>query len=69
MLPEHLNVMWNVVAFQQQMRPQREGQKKRKQTPGAADEPESKMGKTDTAGDKTANGMKPHFLFVSERVY
>nr|XP_055060001.1 A-kinase anchor protein 8-like isoform X1 [Misgurnus anguillicaudatus] len=37
----------------QQTRPQREGQKKRKQTPGPADEPESKMNKTDTSGDKT----------------
>uniref|UniRef100_A0A673J5L0 A-kinase anchor protein 8-like n=1 Tax=Sinocyclocheilus rhinocerous TaxID=307959 RepID=A0A673J5L0_9TELE len=32
------------------------GQKKRKQTLSAADEPESKMGKTDTAGDTTATG-------------
>ncbi|XP_056624320.1 A-kinase anchor protein 8-like [Triplophysa dalaica] len=40
---------------QQQTRPQREGQKKRKQTLGAADEPESKMGKTDMAGVKAAN--------------
>ncbi|KAI7811130.1 putative A-kinase anchor protein 8-like [Triplophysa rosa] len=40
---------------QQQTRPQRDGQKKRKQTLGAADEPESKMGKTDMAGAKAAN--------------
>uniref|UniRef100_A0A673J5I9 A-kinase anchor protein 8-like n=1 Tax=Sinocyclocheilus rhinocerous TaxID=307959 RepID=A0A673J5I9_9TELE len=38
----------------QQVKAQRDGQKKRKQTLSAADEPESKMGKTDTAGDTTA---------------
>lgn len=54
-----------VVYQQQQMRPQRDGQKKRKQTPGAADEPESKMGKTEMAGDRSANGIKPQFMCVS----
>ncbi|KAL6482547.1 hypothetical protein MHYP_G00106270 [Metynnis hypsauchen] len=40
----------------QQVKPQRDGQKKRKQTLTASDEPESKMGKTETAGDeKTSN--------------
>ncbi|XP_016308274.1 A-kinase anchor protein 8-like isoform X2 [Sinocyclocheilus anshuiensis] len=37
-----------------QVKAQRDGQKKRKQTLSAADEPESKMGKTDTAGDTAA---------------
>uniref|UniRef100_A0A3P8ZZI5 C2H2 AKAP95-type domain-containing protein n=1 Tax=Esox lucius TaxID=8010 RepID=A0A3P8ZZI5_ESOLU len=35
---------------------QRDGQKKRKQTVTAADEPESKMNKTETAGGETAKG-------------
>uniref|UniRef100_A0A8B9JDG4 A kinase (PRKA) anchor protein 8-like n=1 Tax=Astyanax mexicanus TaxID=7994 RepID=A0A8B9JDG4_ASTMX len=40
----------------QQVKPQRDGQKKRKQTLTASDEPESKMGKTETTGeDKTGN--------------
>ncbi|XP_012987500.2 LOW QUALITY PROTEIN: A-kinase anchor protein 8-like [Esox lucius] len=42
---------------QQQQKPgggQRDGQKKRKQTVTAADEPESKMNKTETAGGETA---------------
>lgn len=65
--------MASVVFQQQQTRPQREGQKKRKQTLGAADEPESKMGKTDMAGVKAANGIQPQFMcfavtFVSERL-
>ncbi|XP_016100317.1 A-kinase anchor protein 8-like isoform X1 [Sinocyclocheilus grahami] len=34
-----------------QVKAQRDGQKKRKQTLSATDEPESKMGKTDTTGD------------------
>ncbi|XP_030636191.1 A-kinase anchor protein 8-like [Chanos chanos] len=42
-----------------QVKPQRDGQKKRKQTPSAADEPESKMGKTETIGaDKTNDSVE-----------
>ncbi|KAF4075535.1 hypothetical protein AMELA_G00235480 [Ameiurus melas] len=37
---------------------QRDGQKKRKQTPTTADEPESKMGKTETEGDDKAEKAK-----------
>uniref|UniRef100_A0A8C2BAN8 A kinase (PRKA) anchor protein 8-like n=1 Tax=Cyprinus carpio TaxID=7962 RepID=A0A8C2BAN8_CYPCA len=37
-----------------QVKAQRDGQKKRKQTLSAADEPESKMGRTEPAGDTTA---------------
>uniref|UniRef100_A0A9J7Z0I5 A kinase (PRKA) anchor protein 8-like n=1 Tax=Cyprinus carpio carpio TaxID=630221 RepID=A0A9J7Z0I5_CYPCA len=37
-----------------QVKGQRDGQKKRKQTLSAADEPESKMGRTEPAGDTTA---------------
>ncbi|XP_051559701.1 A-kinase anchor protein 8-like isoform X2 [Myxocyprinus asiaticus] len=39
----------------QQVKSQRDGQKKRKQTLSAAGEPESKMGKTDATGDKPVN--------------
>ncbi|XP_046693111.1 A-kinase anchor protein 8-like isoform X1 [Silurus meridionalis] len=38
----------------QPVKPQRDGQKKRKQTPTSADEPESKMGKTESEGDDPA---------------
>ncbi|XP_051982075.1 A-kinase anchor protein 8-like isoform X2 [Xyrauchen texanus] len=38
-----------------QVKSQRDGQKKRKQTLRAAGEPESKMGKTETTGDKHVN--------------
>lgn len=41
---------------QQQQKGQRDGQKKRKQTLSATDEPESKMGKTETAREKRASG-------------
>lgn len=34
------------------MKPQRDGQKKRKQTLTEGDEPESKMNKTDAGGDE-----------------
>ncbi|KAL1281588.1 hypothetical protein QQF64_000391 [Cirrhinus molitorella] len=37
-----------------QVKGQRDGQKKRKQTPSANDEPESKMGKTETAAEAAA---------------
>lgn len=40
----------------QQVKGQRDGQKKRKQTLSATDEPESKMGKTETAREKRASG-------------
>ncbi|XP_072514018.1 A-kinase anchor protein 8-like isoform X2 [Salminus brasiliensis] len=40
----------------QQAKPQRDGQKKRKQTLTASDEPESKMGKTETTGDGDDGG-------------
>ncbi|XP_060755302.1 A-kinase anchor protein 8-like isoform X1 [Neoarius graeffei] len=48
----------------QPVKPQRDGQKKRKQTPTTADEPESKMGKTESEGDKadkadTAKAAEP----------
>ncbi|KAI4888192.1 hypothetical protein NFI96_018643 [Prochilodus magdalenae] len=39
----------------QQVKPQRDGQKKRKQTLTASDEPESKMGKTETPGEEANN--------------
>ncbi|XP_022530162.2 A-kinase anchor protein 8-like isoform X2 [Astyanax mexicanus] len=44
-----------------QVKPQRDGQKKRKQTLTASDEPESKMGKTETTGEdktETAEGTE-----------
>lgn len=44
------------VMSRQQVKGQRDGQKKRKQTLSATDEPESKMGKTETAREKRASG-------------
>lgn len=38
------------------MKPQRDVQKKRKQTLTAADEPESKMNKTESAGSEATQG-------------
>ncbi|KAM9454574.1 A-kinase anchor protein 8-like isoform 3-T3 [Clarias gariepinus] len=40
------------------VKPQRDGQKKRKQTPTTADEPESKMGKTESDGEEKAENAK-----------
>lgn len=42
------------VSLKQPVKPQRDGQKKRKQTPTTADEPESKMGKTESDGEEKA---------------
>ncbi|XP_060715881.1 A-kinase anchor protein 8-like isoform X1 [Tachysurus vachellii] len=42
----------------QPVKAQRDGQKKRKQTPTTADEPESKMGKTESEGDDKADKAK-----------
>ncbi|KAM4595661.1 A-kinase anchor protein 8-like isoform 2-T2 [Fundulus diaphanus] len=45
--------------IKQQVKPQRDGQKKRKQTPTGADEPESKMNKTESEGTDEAATQEP----------
>ncbi|XP_036413050.1 A-kinase anchor protein 8-like isoform X4 [Colossoma macropomum] len=42
--------------LKQQVKSQQDGQKKRKHSETATDEPDSKMAKTETAGDKTSDG-------------
>lgn len=44
------------------MKPQRDVQKKRKQTLTAADEPESKMNKTESSGSEATQGTETNSL-------
>lgn len=46
------------------MKPQRDVQKKRKQTLTAADEPESKMNKTENVGSEATEGTFLHKFFM-----